>query len=122
MLLAVAASVLPEMETLKNRLGEVEDQLKDQIATVGALTQERDRLLVVEGELNGTIQQLTSAATTLKREHEVELLRLAKVEEGLQKERDEAVQKLEAATDSHQRALLAAQGQANEALAPARDG
>ena len=86
---------MPEMEALKKRLSEVEDQLKERTATVDALTEERDRLLLVEGELNGTVQQLTGTATTLKREHEVELLRLVEVrttaEAGLQKECDEAV-------------------------------
>ena len=74
---------MTEMEVLKKRLREVKDQLKERTTIVGALTEERDRLLLVEGKLNGTVQQLTSVATTLKREHEVELLRLVKVEEGL---------------------------------------
>ena len=52
----------------------------------------------------------------MKQEHEVELLRLVKVEEALQKERDDAVSGLEAAKTSHQKALLAAQGQANDAI------
>ena len=102
------------METLKKRLSEVEGQLKDQTATVGALTQERDRLLLVEGELNGTIRRQAGERSTLKREHQAALERLVEtrttVEEEIHKERDEAVQKLEAATDSHQRALLAEQG------------
>ena len=109
------------MEALKKRLSEVEGRLKDQTATVGALTQERDRLLIVKGELNNTIRRQANELNTLKREHEVELLRLVEVltaaEAGLQKERDGAVQKLEVATDSHRRALLAVQGQANDALA-----
>ena len=70
------------METLKKRLSEVEDQPKEQTASVGALTQERDRLL---------------EARTM-------------VEEALPKERDGTVQKLEVATRTHERALLAAQG------------
>ena len=94
------------METLKKRLSEVEDQLKERTASVSALTQERDRLLLVEGELNGTIQRQTSDLTNLKREQQVELDWLLKahtmVEEGLQKERDEVVQKLEVATRTHQ--------------------
>ena len=53
----------------------------------------------------------------MKQEHEAELLRLVKVEEALQKERDDAVAGLEAAKTSHQKALLAAQGQANDAIA-----
>ena len=52
----------------------------------------------------------------MKQEHEVELLRLVKVEEALQKERDDDVASLEAAKTSHQKALLAAQGQANDAI------
>ena len=62
------------METLKKRVSEVEGQLKDQTATVGALSQERDRLLLVEGELNRTIWRQADELNTLKREHEVELL------------------------------------------------
>ena len=52
----------------------------------------------------------------MKQEHEVELLRLVKVEEALQKERDDAVAGLEAAKTSHQKELLAAQSQANDAI------
>ena len=109
------------METLKKRLSEVEDQLKERTASVGALTQERDRLLLVEGELNGTVQRLTGEVTNLKRVHRAELDQLVEarmtVEEGLQKERDDAIQKLEVDTSTHRRAMLAAQGQASEALA-----
>ena len=109
------------MEALKKRLSEVEGQLKDQTAAVGMVTQERDRLLVIEGKLNDTIRRQADELNTLKREHEVELLRLVEVrtttEAGLQKERNEAVQKLEVATSTHQRALRASQGQASEALA-----
>ena len=39
-----------------------------------------------------------------------------KVEEALQKERDDAVAGLEAAKTSHQKELLAAQSQANDAI------
>ena len=53
----------------------------------------------------------------MKLEYEAELLRLVKVEEVLQKERDDAVAGLEAANTSHQRALLAAQGQASDTQA-----
>ena len=53
----------------------------------------------------------------MKQEHEAELLRLVKVEEALQKERDDAVAGLEAAKTSHQRALLAVHGQASDAYA-----
>ena len=98
------------MDTLRKKLGEVESQLK-------ARNEECDRLLKVEGELNNTVKQLTTSAATLKQEHEAELLRLVKVEEVLQKERDDAVAGLEAANTSHQRALLAAQGQARDAHA-----
>ena len=108
--LAVATSALPELDTLRKKLGEVESQLK-------ARNEECDRLLKVEGELNNTVKQLTTSAATLKQEHEAELLRLVKVEEVLQKERDDAVAGLEAANTSHQRALLAAQGQARDAHA-----
>ena len=52
----------------------------------------------------------------MKQEHEAELLRLVKVEEALQKERDDAVAGLEAAKTSHRKELLAAQGQAKDAI------
>ena len=106
--LAVAASALPELETLRKKLGEVESQLK-------ARNDECDRLLKVEGELNKTVKQLTNSAAALKQEHEAELIQLVKIEETLQKERDDAVARLEAAKTSYQRELLAAQGQAKDA-------
>ena len=108
--LAVATSALPELETLRKKLGEVESQLK-------ARNDECDRLLKIEGELNKTVKQLSNSAATMKQEHEAELLRLVKVEEALQKERDDAVAGLEAAKTSHQRALFAAQSQASDAHA-----
>ena len=108
--LAVAASALPELETLRKKLDVVESQLK-------ARNDECDRLLKVEGELNKTVKQLTNSAAALQQEHEAELIRLVKVEEALQKECDDAVAELEAAKTSHQRALLAAQGQARDAHA-----
>ena len=108
--LAVAASALPELETLRKKLGEVESQLK-------ARDEECGRLQKVEGELNNTVKQLTNSAAVLKQEHEAELIRLVKIEETLQKERDDAVAGLEAAKTSHQQALLAAQGQARDAHA-----
>ena len=106
---AAATSALPELEALRKKLGEVESQLK-------ARSDECDRLRKVEGELNETVKQLSTSAVTMKQEHEVELLRLVKVEEALQKERDDAVAGLEAAKTSHQKELLAAQGQANDAI------
>ena len=106
---AAATSALPELEALRKKLGDVESRLK-------ARSDECDRLWKVEGELNETVKQLSTSATTMKPEHEAELLRLVKVEEALQKERDDAVAGLEAAKTSHQKELLAAQGQANDAI------
>ena len=57
--LAVATSALPELDTLRKKLGEAESQLK-------ARTEECDRLLKVEGELNNTVKQLTASVATLK--------------------------------------------------------
>ena len=108
--LAAAASALPELETLRKKLGEVEGQLK-------ARNEECGRLQKVEGELNNTVKQLTNSAAVLKQEHEAELIRLVKIEEMLQKERDDVVAGLEAAKTSHQQALLAAQGLARDAHA-----
>ena len=108
--LAAAASALTELETLWKKLGEVEGQLK-------ASDEECRRLRKVEGELNTTVKQLTSSAAILKQEHEAELIRLVKIEETLQKERDDAVAGLEAAKISHQQALLVAQGRARDAHA-----
>ena len=109
------------METLKTRLREVEDLLKERTASVDMLTKEHDRLLLVEGELNGIVQRLTGKLSNLKKSHQGELDRLLEarttVEEALPKERDGTVQKLEVATRTHERALLAAQGQASEAPA-----
>ena len=107
---AAAASALPELETLRKKLGEAENQLK-------ARDEECSRLQKVEGELNATVKQLTSSAAALKQEHEAELVRLVKTEETLRKERDDAVAGLEAAKISHQQTLLAAQGQARDAHA-----
>ena len=124
-LLTASTFALPELETLQKRLSKVEGQLDERTTTVGALTQERDRLLLVEGELNGTLQRQAGKLSTLQREHRAELEQLVAthttVEEGLQKERDEAVSKLEATANSHQRALLAAQGQADSALDALRE-
>ena len=106
---AAATSALSELEALRKKLGEVESQLK-------ARSDKCDRLRKVEGELNETVKQLSTSATTAKQEHEAELLRLVKSEEALQKERDDAVAGLEAAKTSHQKELLAAQGQANDAI------
>jgi len=63
---AAVASALPELETLRKKLGEAENQLK-------ARDEERSRLQKVEGELNATVKQLTSSAAALKQEHEAEL-------------------------------------------------
>ena len=93
--LAVAASALPELEMPRKKLGEVEGQLK-------ARDEECSRLLKVEGELNTTVKQLTNSAAALKQEHEAKLIRLVKIEETLQKERDDAVAGLEAAKTSYQ--------------------
>ena len=108
-LVAAATSALPELEALRQKLGEAESQLK-------AHSDECDRLRKVEGELSETIKHLSASAATTKQEHEAELLRVLKVEEALQKERDDAVAGLEAAKVSHQKELLAAQGRANEAV------
>ena len=106
---AAATSNLPELEALWKKLGEAESQLK-------ARSDECDRLRKVEGELSETVKQLSGSAVTMKQEHEAELLRLVKVEEALQKERDDAVAGLEAAKTSHQKELLAAQGQTGNAM------
>ena len=106
---AAATSALPELEALRKKLGEVESQLK-------ARSDECDCLRKKLGEVNETVKQLSTSAVTMKQEHEVELLRLVKVEEALQKERDDAVAGLEAAKTSHQKELLAAQSQANDAI------
>ena len=108
--LAVAASALPELETLRKKLGEAESQFK-------ARDEECSWLQKVEGELNATVKQLTSSAAALKQEHEAELIRLVQIEETLRKERDDAVDGLEAAKTSQQQALLAAQGQVQDAHA-----
>ena len=75
-MLAATASILPEMEAVKKRLTEVESQLQERTTIVGTLTQERDRLLLVETELNRTIQWQVTELSTLKRDHEAELGRL----------------------------------------------
>ena len=108
------------MEALKKKLADVEGQLRDRTTTVGALTEERDRLVLVETELNRSIQRKVTELADLKRDHTAELEQLAAAHmttvETLQKEQDEAVSKLETATDAHRRALLMAQGQANDAM------
>ena len=107
--LAAATSGLPELEVLRKKLGDAESQLK-------ARSDECDRLREVEGELGEAIKQMTTSAATLKQEHEAELLQMVKAQEVLQKERDDAVAGLEAAKTSHQKELLAAQGQAGNAM------
>ena len=59
---------------------------------------------------------MTASAATLKKEHEAELLQMVKAQEVLQKERDDAVAGLETAKTSHQKELLAAQGQTGNAM------
>ena len=108
------------MEALKKRLADIEGQLQDRTTTVGTLTEERDWLVLAETKLNRIIQQQVTKLADLKRDHTAELGQLAPAHtttvETLQKERDEAVSKLETATDTHRRALLTAQGQANDAM------
>ena len=106
---AAATSSLPELEALRKKLGDAEAQLK-------ARSDECSRLRKVEGELGETIKQMATSAATLKQEHEAELLRMVKAQEMLQKERDDAVAGLKAAKTSHQKELLAAQGQAGNAM------
>ena len=117
---AGAAFVLPEMEAHKKKLADVEGQLRDRTTTVGTLTEERDRLVQVETDLNRTVQRQSTELADLKRDHETELGQLAAAHtttvETLQKERDEAVAKLETATTNHQQTLLLAQGQASDAM------
>ena len=108
------------MEALKKKLADIEGQLRDRTTTVGMLTEERDRLVQVETELNRTVQRQSTELADLKRDHGTELEQLAAVHtttvETLQKERDEAVAKLETATTKHQQALLLAQGQASDTM------
>ena len=66
-LLAVAASALPEMETLRKRLSEVSDQITERNASFDGFVQERDRLQVIEAELNGTVERLTGELSNLRR-------------------------------------------------------
>ena len=67
------------------------------------------------------MDQLTGEVSSLKTAHQEELKRLLEarttVEESLQKERDEAVRKLEAAAEAHQQALGAAKMQFEVLLA-----
>ena len=108
------------MEALKKRLLDVEGRLQERTTALGTLTEECDRLVQVETELNRTVQQQSTELTDLKRDHGTELEQLATVHtttvETLQKERDEAVAKLETATTKHQQTLLLAQGQASDAM------
>ena len=108
------------MEVLKKKLADVEGQLRDRTTTVSTLIEERDRLVQVETELNRTVQRQSTELADLKKDHAIELEQLAAVHtttvETLQKERDEAVAKLETATTNHQQPLLLVQGQASDAM------
>ena len=78
------------------------------------------RATLVETELDRIIQRQGTELADLKRDHATELAQLAVAHtttvERLHKERDEAVSKLETATDTHRRTLLIAQGLANDAM------
>ena len=86
------------MEALKKWLLDFEGQLQEQTTAVGTLTEERNRLALVETELNRTIQRQGMELADLKRDHATELGQLATTHtttvEALQKERDEVVTKL----------------------------
>ena len=86
-------------------MAELESRLDERVAQRDAATQERDRLQVVEAELTKVNKKLTTDIASLKTSHQSELDRLVdarrEVEEGLQKERDAAVKKLEADTQRH---------------------
>ena len=61
------------MEALKKRLADVEGQLRDWTTKVGTLTEERDRLVLVETEVNRTIQWQVTELADLKQDHTAEL-------------------------------------------------
>ena len=97
-------------------MANLEGRLDERVAQRDAATQERDRLQVVEAELTKVNNKLTADIASLKTSHQSELDGLVdarwEVEEGLQKERDAAVRKLEADTQRHQEELDAAKRQA----------
>ena len=81
-------------------------------------TNERSQLHVAEAELKSTVERLTGELSSLRTAHQAKLNRLLEarmtVEESLHQERDEAIRKLEVATNAHQQALVAARKQAEE--------
>ena len=119
--LSVAASALPEVEALKKRVAELEDQLIEWNYLFDEATQVRSQLHLAEVELKSTVERLTSELSSLRMAHQAELNRLLEarmtVEESIQQERNEDVRKLEVATNAHQQALVAARKQDEVALA-----
>ena len=109
------------MHALQKHLAELEGQLGEQTAQCVEAMKERDRLQIIETDLNGSVEKLTGEISGLRMTHQKELDTLIQartvVEEELQKERNVAMKSLQDTIANHQWELSVAKTQADVMLA-----